>query len=95
VCRPLKEGGSGIKNLRAFNMTPLGKLMWKFKLESVGLWYRALACRYRVGEGVDLGKGGRDYFVRWCEISHLEFVNRDLLDEFSLKVDYQSNMSLP
>lgn len=37
-------------------MTPLGKWMWKIKLESVGLWYRAMACRYRVGEGVDLGK---------------------------------------
>jgi len=37
-------------------MNLLGKWIWKFKLESVGLRYKALACRYGAGEGVDLGK---------------------------------------
>jgi hypothetical protein len=33
VCRPLEEGGPGIKNLRDFNMALLGKWVWKIKSE--------------------------------------------------------------
>jgi len=38
VCAQLSSGGLGIRNLRLFNETLLGKCLWRFGLESDALW---------------------------------------------------------
>jgi hypothetical protein len=78
--------------LRAFTLALLGKWVWKIKSESAGLWYRALACRYGAGEG-GFREGGRDCSIWWHDIRQLEFVDRDLMDEYSVKDTYKSIMS--
>lgn len=48
-CRPIEEGSLGIKNLKVFNESLLGKWVCKIRNERSSLWYRALSCRYMVG----------------------------------------------
>lgn len=55
---PLEEGGFGINFLKAFNNALLGKWEWQIKNERFGLWYRALANRCDIRDGV-ISKGGR------------------------------------
>lgn len=57
-CRPIEEGSLGIKNLKVFNESLLGKWVCKIRNERSSLWYRALSCRYGGNEGhMYIGKG--------------------------------------
>jgi len=59
------SGGLGVRQLKEFNVTLLGKWCWRMLVEGGGLWYRVLVARYgevggRLGAGVVLlGGGGR------------------------------------
>lgn len=60
MCRPIEEGGLGIKNCRAFNLTLLGKWFCRLKSDPDGLWQRILIKRYRLGgKGLGVGNGTR------------------------------------
>jgi hypothetical protein len=43
VCRPLEEGGQGIRNLWIFILAFLGKWGWKIRNEMNDLRYRTLS----------------------------------------------------
>lgn len=52
ICRGREVGGSGIRNLRAFNMALLGKWWWRLTTDKEGLWYRVLLAKYGELEGM-------------------------------------------
>jgi len=58
VCVPKKEGGLGVRRLREFNLSLLGKWCWRMLNDKKGLWYRVLKARYGEVEG-RLREGGR------------------------------------
>ena len=49
VCRPVKNGGLGIRCLRRFNFALLAKWLWRYGLENDALWRRVTgAVKYRI-----------------------------------------------
>ena len=51
VCLPLQNGGLGIKNLRLFNQTLLGKWIWHFGTEREFLWRKVIVAKYGCDRG--------------------------------------------
>ncbi|GAU18134.1 hypothetical protein TSUD_248350 [Trifolium subterraneum] len=50
VCRPKKEGGLGVKDLRIMNISLLAKWKWRLLSEGKSIWKNVLEDRYRGGE---------------------------------------------
>jgi hypothetical protein len=50
VCRPKKEGGLGVKDLRIMNISLLAKWKWRLLSEGKSIWKNALQERYSGGE---------------------------------------------
>jgi hypothetical protein len=92
ICRPIEEGGLGIKNLRAFNISLLCKWDWKTRSESESLWYRALANRYGVSEG-SIRRGANSSSLWWKDISLLDSGVSEAVNTFSVKETYKKIMS--
>jgi hypothetical protein len=92
VCRPLEEGGLGIKNLRAFNLALLSKWEWKIRDERAGLWYRALGNRYEIRDGVSTCSS-RDSSLWWRDICNLDHGVNETLNHCSVKEIYRKIMS--
>lgn len=46
VCRPMEEGGLGIKDLGMFNKALRGKWIWRFLVEKGNLWQKVLKSRF-------------------------------------------------
>ncbi|KAL4638131.1 hypothetical protein ACB092_03G128100 [Castanea dentata] len=46
VCRLVKNEGLGIRCLRRFNSTLLGKWLWRYGLENDALWRRVIKAKY-------------------------------------------------
>ncbi|MCH81167.1 LINE-1 reverse transcriptase like, partial [Trifolium medium] len=53
ICKPKKEGGLGIRDLRLVNLSLLAKWRWKLLMEGDEVWKNVMVAKY--GEGV-LGK---------------------------------------
>jgi hypothetical protein len=51
VCSPIDEGGLGIRNVRRFNQTLLGKWLWHFAHKEGSWWRSVLVAKY----GADWG----------------------------------------
>lgn len=49
VCSDVKGGWLGIKNLKHFNVALLGKCLWRFLVDRLGMWRSAVICKYGVG----------------------------------------------
>lgn len=48
LCRPKKERGLGLHDFRTFNLSLLGKWMWKLQAEGEGgssLWQKDVICK--------------------------------------------------
>ena len=45
VCKPLQIGGLGIRRLRSFNSTLLGKWLWRYGLDIDALWRRVIEAK--------------------------------------------------
>lgn len=46
VCRAREDGGLGIRNMKAFNLSLLRKWRWRFLKEKDSLWAKILRIRY-------------------------------------------------
>jgi hypothetical protein len=46
VCSPMDEGGLGIRSIRRFNQTLLGKWLWRFAYEDGAWWRSVLVAKY-------------------------------------------------
>ena len=46
VCKPMRVRGLGIRRLRSFNTTLLGKWLWRNGLETDALWRRVIEAKY-------------------------------------------------
>ncbi|XP_075658607.1 uncharacterized protein LOC142628380 [Castanea sativa] len=46
VCRPVKNGGLGIRCLRRFNSALLAKWLWRYGEENDALWRRVIGAKY-------------------------------------------------
>jgi len=68
VCAPKEDGGLGVRRLREFNLSLLGKWCWRMLVDKEGFWYQVLKARYGE-EGGRLKKGGRDSSLWWRMIS--------------------------
>jgi len=47
VSRSKEDGGLGVKRLRQFNLSLLGKWCWRSMVDKYGLWYSVLKARYK------------------------------------------------
>jgi hypothetical protein len=54
----------GVRRLREFNISLLGKWCWRMLVDKGGLWYHVLKARYGE-EGGRLLEGGRHSSVWW------------------------------
>jgi hypothetical protein len=64
VCYPVREGGLGIRNLRCFNRTLLGKWLWRYASEPRAYWRKVVEAKYGSERGgwcskVGAGSHGR------------------------------------
>ena len=46
VCKPIRCGGFGVKNLQLFNGALLGKWLWRYGHEQEALWRRVIELKY-------------------------------------------------
>ena len=56
ICVPKEDGGLGVKRLREFNLSLLGKRCWRMLVDKEGLCYRVLKARYGEQGALD-GRG--------------------------------------
>jgi hypothetical protein len=84
VCVPIEKGGLGVKNLRLFNQSLLGKWLWRYGKERDAFWRQVVEVKYgslwggwcskhcRGAYGVGLWKGirrGWDQFTHFISFS--------------------------
>jgi hypothetical protein len=62
ICLEKEVGGLGVRRIREFNLSLLGKWCWRVATERHGLWFNVLANRYGVVGGAfrpEVGMGRR------------------------------------
>ena len=58
LCSKKEHGGLGVRKLKEFNVTLLGKWCWRMVVYREGLWYHVLVARYsKVGGRLEVGAG--------------------------------------
>jgi len=62
VCSSKEVGGLGVRKIREFNLTLLGKWGWRLLEDTESLWFRVLSARYGVEGGRMKGGGVRLHY---------------------------------
>jgi len=70
ICLRKEDGGLGVRQLREFNLSLLGKWCWRLLVGRGGFWYRVLAARYGE-EARRLEVGGRSVSCWWREVAKI------------------------
>jgi hypothetical protein len=96
VCRPKKEGGLGIKDLKVFNFSLIAKWRWRLLVEGGSQWKKVMSAKYGEVGGLDLGLGVRSRASLWWKdlvsMGVVRGVPGDWLHEvFVKKLDNGSN----
>jgi hypothetical protein len=63
VCRPIRAGGLGIRNVLKFNKALFGKWLWRYATESEALWYKIIKEKYEEQDGGWVSKEVSGSFV--------------------------------
>jgi len=71
VCREKEDGGLGIKNLKAFNLTLLGKWEWRICNEINSLWVKVLSSKYGETNG-RVNRNGRHCSTWWRDLQIID-----------------------
>uniref|UniRef100_A0A2N9HBE7 Reverse transcriptase domain-containing protein n=1 Tax=Fagus sylvatica TaxID=28930 RepID=A0A2N9HBE7_FAGSY len=48
VCEPIHNGNLGVKNLRFFNQSLLGKWLWRYRMDGEALWRKVVEVKYGI-----------------------------------------------
>jgi hypothetical protein len=76
ICKPKKEGGLGVKNLRLMNLSLLAKWRWKLLREDDEIWKKVIMAKYGrnvVGEvRLDVGGGRNSDSPWWRDICRID-----------------------
>ncbi|MCH92242.1 putative non-LTR retroelement reverse transcriptase [Trifolium medium] len=67
VCIDRENGGLGVRRVSEFNLSLFGKWWWRMLVEREGLWFKVLAAKYGVEDGLILG-GGNKASVWWEDL---------------------------
>jgi hypothetical protein len=51
ICRPLRAGGLGIRNVHKFNQALMGKWLWRYATEREALWHKIIKAKYEDQDG--------------------------------------------
>ncbi|XP_058783098.1 uncharacterized protein LOC131657751 [Vicia villosa] len=89
VCRPIEEGGLGIRRLGLFNSALLGKWKWKIRVEKKGIWFAALVNRYGLNAEA-FCTGARGSSSWWTELCSLDLGSMEDRSEYSVKDVYKN-----
>jgi len=68
ICLDKEVGGLGVRRIREFNLSLLGKWCWRLLEDREGLWFRMLAARYDFVGG-KLKDSGHEGSVWWRTIA--------------------------
>jgi len=78
LCKPKKEGGLGIKDVKSFNKALIEKWMWKLKVDSLGMWREVLESKYETNARRNIPSHKMTHSWRWsdlckiCEVGQTE-----------------------
>jgi hypothetical protein len=59
VCQNKENGGLGVRRVREFNLSLLGKWCWRMLVDHEGLWFKVLVAKYGLEDGSVMGGGGK------------------------------------
>jgi hypothetical protein len=67
ICREREEGGLGVRRIREFNFSLLGKWCWRLYVNQDCLWFKVLVAKYGLEDGKPR-EGGRLASVWWRDL---------------------------
>ncbi|PNY13834.1 cysteine-rich receptor-like protein kinase [Trifolium pratense] len=67
VCLDRDGGGLGVRRIREFNLSLLGKWSWRLLTDKDGLWFKVLVAKYGMTDGRISG-GGRQASLWWKDL---------------------------
>ncbi|GAU47696.1 hypothetical protein TSUD_190240 [Trifolium subterraneum] len=67
VCLDRDGGGLGVRRIREFNLSLLGKWSWRLLVDKEGLWFKVLVAKYGMTDG-RITRGGRQASLWWQDL---------------------------
>ena len=90
VCKPERDGGLGVRNLRLANQALLSKWRWCIISEETGPWKDLLTTKYGYGRPLSMLGGRKEVFGKasswWKDMSLLGTSSDSYFDWFSNSV---------
>jgi hypothetical protein len=83
VCLECDKGGLGVRRVKEFNVSLVGKWWWRSLVANEGLWYKTLVAKYGEEEGMPKKDGGLT-LVWWKDLWSVCWFNNNV----SMVVDY-------